>query len=148
MDLSNLKPAKGSVHSRKRIGRGVGSGSGRTSGRGHKGAKSRSGYKSKRAFEGGQMPLQMRLPKRGFKAPNRVEYVGLNVGLLQQIADKYSLSEITLENLRDNGIIRKTDLVKVLGTGEITSALTVKVNKTSTKAKELIEAAGGSIEIV
>ncbi|MFK8055778.1 MAG: 50S ribosomal protein L15 [Saprospiraceae bacterium] len=148
MDLSNLKPAKGSVRARKRIGRGIGSGYGRTSGRGHKGAKSRSGYKSKRGFEGGQMPLQMRLPKRGFKSPNRVEYVGLNVGQLQQFAEKYSLTEITIENLRDNGIIRKTDLVKVLGTGELTTSLLVKVNKTSAKAKELIEAAGGSLELI
>jgi len=148
MNLSNLRPAKGSVRNRKRLGRGVGSGTGRTSGRGHKGAKSRSVYKSKRGFEGGQMPLQMRLPKRGFNSPNRVEYVGLNIGQLQQIAEKYSLTEITLENLRDNGIIRKRDLVKVLGTGELTTALTVKVHKTSAKAKELIEAAGGSLELV
>ncbi len=148
MELNNLRPAKGSVRSRKRIGRGIGSGSGRTSGRGHKGAKSRSGYKSKRGFEGGQMPLQMRLPKRGFNSPNRVEYVGLNVGQLQQLADKHGLTEITLDNLRDNGIIRKTDLVKVLGTGELTSALKVSVNKSSAKAKELIEAAGGSLELV
>ena len=148
MDLSNLSPAKGSVRNRKRIGRGIGSGYGRTSGRGHKGAKSRSGYKSKRGFEGGQMPLQMRLPKRGFNSPNRVEYVGLNVGQLQQIADKYGLTEITLDNLRDNGIIRKTDLVKVLGTGELTSALTITVHKSSAKAKELIEAAGGTISLV
>lgn len=148
MDLSNLSPAKGSVKNRKRLGRGIGSGYGRTSGRGHKGAKSRSGYKSKRGFEGGQMPLQMRLPKRGFNSPNRVEYVGLNVGQLQQIADKYSLTEITLDNLRDNGIIRKTDLVKVLGTGELTAALQVSVHKSSAKAKELIEAAGGSLTLV
>ena len=148
MDLSNLSPAKGSTHSRKRVGRGVGSGVGRTSGRGHKGAKSRSGYKSKRGFEGGQMPLQMRLPKRGFKSPNRIEYVGLNVGQLQQIAEKYSLSEINLDNLRELGIIRKGDHVKVLGTGEITSAVKVSAHKSSAKAKELIEAAGGSLELV
>lgn len=148
MKLSNLRPASGSIKSRKRIGRGVGSGSGRTSGRGHKGAKSRSGYKSKRNFEGGQMPLQMRLPKRGFKSPNRVEYVGLNIGQLQQIADKYSVTEISLENLRELGIIRKNDIVKVLGTGELSSALSIKVNKASAKAEELIKAAGGSLELI
>ena len=147
MDLSNLSPAKGSVRNRKRLGRGVGSGKGRTSGRGHKGAKSRSGYKSKRGFEGGQMPLQMRLPKRGFNSPNRVEYVGLNVGQLQAISEKYGLAEITLENLRDNGIIRKNDLVKVLGDGELTTALKVSVHKASAKAKQLIESAGGSLEL-
>lgn len=148
MDLSNLSPAKGSVRNRKRIGRGIGSGYGRTSGRGHKGAKSRSGYKSKRGFEGGQMPLQMRLPKRGFKSPNRVEYVGLNVGQVQQISEKYAVTEISVEKLRELGIIRKNDLVKVLGTGELTSALKVTVHKTSAKAKELIEAAGGSVELL
>ena len=147
MDLSNLRPAKGSTHNSKRVGRGVGSGKGRTSGRGHKGAKSRSGYKSKRHFEGGQMPLQMRLPKRGFTSPNRVEYVGLNVGRLQAIADKYQLTDITRENLIANGIIRKNDLVKVLGDGELTSALRVMADKASAKAKEAIEAAGGSLEL-
>ena len=147
MDLSNLSPAKGSVRNRKRVGRGVGSGKGRTSTRGHKGAKSRSGYKSKRGFEGGQMPLQMRLPKRGFTSPNRVAYVALNVGQLQAIADKHGLTELSLDNLRDAGIIRKTDLVKVLGSGELTSALKVTAHKSSAKAKELIEAAGGSLEL-
>ena len=147
MDLSNLRPAKGATHNSKRVGRGVGSGKGRTSGRGHKGAKSRSGYKSKRHFEGGQMPLQMRLPKRGFKSPNRVEYVALNVGRLQEIADKYQLSDITLENLYANGIIKRNDLVKVLGDGELTTALKVRAHKASAKAKEAIEAAGGSLEL-
>ena len=148
MELSNLRPAKGSVRERKRVGRGVGSGKGRTSGRGHKGAKSRSGYKSKRGFEGGQMPLQMRLPKRGFKSPNRVEYVGLNVGRLQEIADKYGVTELSPEKLRDLGILRKTDLVKVLGDGELTTALTVTAHKASAKAKSLIEQAGGSFAAV
>ena len=146
MDLSNLRPAAGSVKSNTRRGRGVGSGSGRTSSRGHKGAKSRSGYKSKRGFEGGQMPLQMRLPKRGFKSPNRVEYVPMNVGQLQAISEKHGVTEISPEKLRDLGIIRKTDLVKVLGTGELTSALTVKADKFSAKAVELITAAGGTTE--
>lgn len=147
MNLSNLRPAKGSTHNSKRVGRGVGSGKGRTSGRGHKGAKSRSGYKSKRHFEGGQMPLQMRLPKRGFKSPNRVEYVAMNVGRLAEIAEKYGLSEITKENLRANGIIKKNDLVKVLGAGELSTALKVTADKASAKAKEAIEAAGGSLEL-
>ncbi len=146
MELHNLRPAKGSVKSNTRLGRGVGSGSGRTASRGHKGAKSRSGYKSKRGFEGGQMPLQMRLPKRGFNSPNRVEYAVLNVEQLQRLADKHDLTEITTENLHALGIIRKTDLVKVLGTGEISSALKVTANKFSAKAAELIQAAGGSIE--
>ncbi len=146
MELHNLRPAKGSVKSNNRLGRGVGSGTGRTAGRGHKGAKSRSGYKSKRGFEGGQMPLQMRLPKRGFNSPNRVEYAVLNVEQLQGLADKHGLTEITTHNLHQMGIIRKTDLVKVLGTGELTSALKVTANKFSAKAKELIEAVGGSTE--
>ena len=148
MDLSNLRPAKGSVKSNTRRGRGVGSGSGRTASRGHKGAKSRSGYKSKRGFEGGQMPLQMRLPKRGFKSPNRVAYVPMNVGQLQAISEKHGVTEISPEKLRDLGIIRKTDLVKVLGTGELTTALTVKADKFSAKATELITAAGGTTETV
>ena len=148
MDLSNLRPAAGSVKSNTRRGRGVGSGSGRTASRGHKGAKSRSGYKSKRGFEGGQMPLQMRLPKRGFKSPNRVEYVPLNAGQLQYLAEKHQLTAITVDKLRELGIIRKTDLVKVLGTGELTTALTVQAHKFSAKAAEMIAAAGGSTETV
>lgn len=148
MELSNLRPAKGSVKNNTRRGRGVGSGSGRTAGRGHKGAASRSGYKSKRGFEGGQMPLQMRLPKKGFNSPNRIEYVGLNVGQLQHLAEKHNLTEISLENLLSLGIIRKTDLVKVLGTGELTTALKVRVNKFSAKASELIQAVGGSVETI
>ena len=148
MDLSNLRPAKGSVKNNTRRGRGVGSGSGRTASRGHKGAASRSGYKSKRAFEGGQMPLQMRLPKIGFKSPNRVEYVGLNLGRLEEIAAKYALSEISPENLRAHGIIRKTDLVKVLGDGSLTRALTVRANKFSGPAAAAIQAAGGSAETI
>ncbi len=148
MELHNLRPAKGSVKSNTRLGRGVGSGSGRTASRGHKGAKSRSGYKSKRGFEGGQMPLQMRLPKRGFNSPNRVEYAVLNVSQLQHLADKHQLTEITTEKLHQLGIIRKTDLVKVLGTGELTTALRVTANKFSAKAQELIQAAGGSFETV
>lgn len=148
MDLSNLQPAKGSVKDRKRIGRGVGSGSGRTSGRGHKGAKSRSGYKSKRGFEGGQMPLQMRLPKIGFNSPNRISYIGLNVGLLQQLAEKHNLTEITPENLIASGIIRKNDRVKVLGDGKLTAALRITAHGASAKARTLVEGAGGSLDLV
>jgi len=147
MELKNLKPAAGSTKSRKRVARGQGSGRGGTSTRGHKGAKSRSGYKSKRNFEGGQMPLQMRLPKRGFNSPNRVEYVALNLGVLQEISEKHGLTDITVTKLYDAGIIKKGDLVKVLGTGELTSALTISVHAASASAKEAIEKAGGTLTI-
>lgn len=147
MELSNLKPAAGATKSGKRIARGQGSGRGGTSTRGHKGAKSRSGYKSKRGFEGGQMPLQMRLPKRGFNSPNRTEYVALNLARLQAISEKYGITEITNAALYEAGIIKKNDLVKVLANGELTSALTVTVNAASAKAKEAIEKAGGTITV-
>jgi len=148
MELHNLKPAKGSVKNRKRIARGTGSGRGGTSTRGHKGAKSRSGWSRKRNFEGGQMPLQMRLPKRGFNSPNRVEYVPLNLDRLQAISEKYGTTTIDLETLAKNRIIRKGDLVKVLGTGELTAALTISANACSASAKEAIEAKGGTINLV
>ena len=148
MDLHTLKPAKGSTKNRKRIARGQASGSGGTAGRGHKGAKSRSGYSRKRAFEGGQMPLQMRLPKRGFKSPNRVEYVPMNLGQLQAYADKHGVTEITLEFLREKNIIKKRDHVKVLGNGELTGALTVEAHKASESAQKAVEAAGGSVKLV
>jgi large subunit ribosomal protein L15 len=144
MELHNLKPAKGATKSRKRIARGQGSGKGGTSTRGHKGAKSRSGYKRKRNFEGGQMPLQMRLPKRGFKSPNRVEYVPFNLAQLQKIADKYNLSEITPDVLKEKNIIKKRDLVKVLANGTLTSALNVSANAFSETAKKNIEEKGGA----
>lgn len=147
MELSNLKPAAGATKSGKRIARGQGSGRGGTSTRGHKGAKSRSGYKSKRNFEGGQMPLQMRLPKRGFNSPNRTEYVALNLARLQAISEKHGITEITNAALYQAGIIKKNDLVKVLANGEVTSALTVTVNAASAKAKEAIEKAGGTVTI-
>lgn len=147
MELNNLKPAEGSTKSGKRIARGQGSGRGGTSTRGHKGAKSRSGYKSKRNFEGGQMPLQMRLPKRGFNSPNRTEYVALNIEKLQAISDKHGFTEITPTNLYDAGIIKKDDRVKVLGKGEITSALTITAHAVSASAKDAIEQAGGSVTI-
>ncbi|MEM9835688.1 MAG: 50S ribosomal protein L15 [Bacteroidota bacterium] len=147
MDLHNLKPAAGSTKSGKRIARGQGSGRGGTSTRGHKGAKSRSGYKSKRGFEGGQMPLQMRLPKRGFNSPNRTEYVELNLGRLQAISEKHGLTEINPTTLIAAGIVRKTDLIKILATGELTTALTITAHAASAAAKEGVEKAGGTITI-
>jgi len=148
MELHNLKPAKGATKSRKRIARGQGSGKGGTSTRGHKGAKSRSGYKRKRNFEGGQMPLQMRLPKRGFNSPNRVEYVPFNLAQLQKIADKYNLSEITPDVLKEKRIIKKRDLVKVLANGNLTSALKVSANAFSEAAKKTIEDKGGAVTTI
>ncbi|MCP9236363.1 50S ribosomal protein L15 [Lewinella sp. JB7] len=147
MELNNLKPAAGSTKSGKRIARGQGSGRGGTSTRGHKGAKSRSGYKSKRNFEGGQMPLQMRLPKRGFNSPNRVEYVALNLEHLQAISEKHNLTEITPTALYDAGIVKKNDRIKVLGNGELTSGLSITAHAASASAKEAIEKAGGSLTI-
>ena len=148
MDLSNLKPAKGSTKNRKRIARGQGSGRGGTSTRGHKGAKSRSGYKTKRGFEGGQMPLQRRLPKRGFKNPNRVEFKTFNVAQLQAISEKHNLKEITLDVLKEKKMIKKPDVVKILGNGELKAALNVSANAFSEKAKEAIEKAGGTVTVL
>ncbi len=145
MELHNLRPAKGSNKKNKRIGRGQGSGRGGTSTRGHKGAKSRSGYSRKRNFEGGQMPLQMRLPKRGFKNPNRVDYIPLNLGRLQEISEKYNVTEITPEVLFEKGIIKRRDLVKVLGNGELSAKLAVSAHACSASAKQAIEALGGSL---
>jgi len=148
MELHNLKPAAGATKSRKRIARGTGSGRGGTSTRGHKGAKSRSGWKSKRGFEGGQMPLQMRLPKRGFKNPNRVEYVPFNLGRLQEIADKFNLSAITVENLVEKGLARKNDRIKILGGGELSAKLDVTVHAISAGAKAAVEGKGGNVNLV
>src|SRR5690606_1302740 len=145
MNLSNLKPAAGSTKKKKRIGRGQGSGRGGTSTRGHKGAGSRSGYSTKIGFEGGQMPLQRRVPKFGFKNPNRVEYVGINLDVLQGLADKYDLSVIDFETLRSHGLASKKDLVKILGRGELTAKVEVKAHAFSKTAQQAIEAAGGSI---
>lgn len=147
MELHTLKPAKGSVKSGKRIARGEGSGHGGTSTRGHKGAKSRSGYSKKKAFEGGQMPLQQRLPKRGFKSPNRVEYVSFNTDQLQAFVDKHGVTDITRDVLREKGIIRKTDVIKLLGTGDISAKVNITVDAVSKVAKEKIEALGGSVNI-
>lgn len=145
MELHDLKPAKGSTKSGKRIARGQGSGRGGTSTRGHKGAKSRSGYKSRRNFEGGQMPLQMRLPKRGFKNINKVTYVAINVSQIQEIVDKYNITDITNEALYNSGFIKKTDVVKVLGNGEISAKVNVNVDAISKSAISKIEGAGGSV---
>ena len=148
MELHSLKPAKGSVKKRKRIARGQGSGHGGTSTRGHKGQKSRSGYSRKRNFEGGQMPLQMRLPKRGFKNPNRVEYVPLNLARLQAISEKYNVETIDMDTLVANGLVKKTDKIKILGLGELKNKLSISAHACSASAKTAIEAAGGSINIV
>lgn len=148
MKLHTLRPAKGAVKSKTRLGRGEGSGKGGTSARGHKGQKSRSGYSRKTGFEGGQMPLQRRIPKRGFKNINRVEYVALNVGKIQEIAEKHSLTTINVESLYNLGYIKKSDLVKVLAYGELTSSVSITAHKCSAKAQELIEKAGGSISLL
>lgn len=145
MNLSNLKPAQGSVKTRKRIGRGAGSGLGGTSTRGNKGAKQRSGYKKKIGFEGGQMPIQRRMPKYGFKNINRVEYKAINLSTIEALATAKSLKEIGLEELHAAGLVSKNQLVKILGNGEITAAVKVSANAFSKKAEEAIVAAGGSV---
>jgi large subunit ribosomal protein L15 len=148
MKLHNLQPAQGATHKEKRLGRGEASGKGGTSTKGNKGGQSRAGYKSKMAHEGGQMPIQRRLPKRGFKNNNRVEYKIFNLGQIDALKEKYGFEELTLESLRENGLINRTDKVKVLGNGELKTKLTFKVNAVSEKAKSAIETAGGSVEIV
>ena len=148
MDLSNLKPALGSTHHERRIGRGQGSGKGGTSTRGHKGAKSGSGYHDKIGFEGGQMPLQRRVPKFGFKNVNRVEYKAINVNMLQFLAERDNLSVIDRETLINAGLLNKNALVKILGEGTLTLKLEVKANAFSKKAVEAIEAAGGSVVVL
>jgi large subunit ribosomal protein L15 len=148
MKLHNLRPAKGAVHKEKRIGRGEASGHGGTSTKGNKGGQSRAGYKRKMAHEGGQMPIQRRVPKRGFKNINRIEYKVFNLGQIDQLVEKYGIQEFTLENLYTNGLIGQTDRVKILGNGELKAKLTFKINAISEKAKGAIEAAGGSVEIV
>lgn len=147
MNLNSLQPAEGSVgHSSKRLGRGQGSGKGGTAARGHKGAKSRSGYSKKVGFEGGQMPLQRRLPKFGFTNINRVEYVGVNLDKLQNLVDNNLVSDtITFDDFVTNRLVTKTKLVKVLGGGELKAKLTVSAHKFSATATKAIEAAGGSI---
>lgn len=148
MKLHNLKPAEGSVKKAKRIGRGEASGKGGTSTKGNKGGQSRAGYKSKMAHEGGQMPIQRRIPKRGFKNINRIEYKVFNLGQLDQLIEKYGFTEISLETLYINGLINRTDRVKVLANGELKAKLNFKINAISDKAKAAIEAAGGTVEII
>jgi len=146
MSLHNIKPAAGSTFTKKRLGRGEGSGSAGTAGRGHKGAKSRSGYSKKIGFEGGQMPLQRRVPKFGFKNPNRVEFRAINLDVLQLLAEEKKIKEVNLEVLIQNGLAGKHDLVKVLGRGTLSAALKVSAHKFSASATAAIEAAGGSVE--
>ncbi|MBS1626436.1 MAG: 50S ribosomal protein L15 [Bacteroidetes bacterium] len=148
MKLHTLKPAEGSTHKEKRLGRGEASGKGGTSTKGNKGSQSRAGYQRKNAHEGGQMPIQRRIPKRGFKNPGRVEYVVFNLGQIEQLQEKYSFNEFSLENLYINGLINRTAKVKILATGELKTKLAFKVHAISEKAKLAIEAAGGSVEIV
>jgi large subunit ribosomal protein L15 len=147
MELQSLKPAKGSVKKRKRLARGVGSGRGRTSTRGHKGAKSRSGYKSKRGFEGGQMPIQMRLPKIGFKSPNRKSYRTVNLDRLGNIAEQLKVEKIDPATMVEHKIIKKHELVKILGGGELDKKLEVQAHAFSASAKQAIENAGGTATV-
>jgi large subunit ribosomal protein L15 len=148
MQLHTIRPAKGATHKEKRLGRGEASGKGGTSTKGNKGGQSRAGYQRKMAHEGGQMPIQRRLPKRGFNNIHRVEYKVFNLGQIDQLVEKYGMTEFTPENLYINGLIGKTDLVKVLGTGELKSKIPFKVNAASGKAKTVIEGIGGTIEIL
>ena len=145
MKLNNLKPAEGAVKARKRIGRGTGSGRGGTSTRGHKGAKSRSGYSKKIGFEGGQMPLQRRVPKYGFKNINRVEYKAINLSTLQALAEANSLELVNIQTLIAAGFVSSNQLVKVLANGTLTAKLTVEAHAFSQKAVEAIEAVGGTV---
>jgi len=148
MKLHNLKPAAGSTHSRRRIGRGPGSGLGGTSTRGHKGAKARSGYKKKVGFEGGQMPLQRRLPKAGFKNINHKEYFAVNISTLQALAEQKELTKIGIAELKAAGLTNGKELVKILGNGELSAKLEVEAHAFSKTAEEAIKAAGGTITII
>ncbi len=148
MNLSNLKPAEGSVKNRKRIGRGQGSGRGGTSTKGHKGAQSRTGYSRKIGFEGGQMPLQRRIPKGGFKNINRMEYAAINLDVLQTLAEEMKVNKIDRELLVNKHLIGKNELFKVLGRGEVKMSLEVHAYKFSDTAKSAIEAAGGSVHLI
>jgi large subunit ribosomal protein L15 len=148
MDLSSLKPAKGSIKKEKRIGRGQGSGRGGTSTKGHKGGQSRAGYKTKMGFEGGQMPLQRRVPKFGFTNINRKEFKGINISTLQSLAESRSLKVIGVDTLLEAGLIAKKDLVKILGNGKLTSKLDIKAHAFSKSAKAAIEALQGTATII
>ncbi|MCU0387060.1 MAG: 50S ribosomal protein L15 [Chitinophagaceae bacterium] len=145
MKLNSLKPAEGSTHSEKRLGRGEASGKGGTSTKGNKGGQSRAGYKRKMAHEGGQMPIQRRLPKRGFKNNNRIEYKVFNLGQIDQLVEKYGFTEFSTDILYINNLIGQNDFVKVLAAGELKSKLTFKVDAISAKAKSAIEAVGGTV---
>lgn len=148
MQLHTIKPAEGATHKQKRLGRGEASGKGGTSTKGNKGGQSRAGYQRKMAHEGGQMPIQRRIPKRGFNNIHRVEYKVFNLGQLDLIVEKYGITEFTPENLYVNGLISQTDRIKILGVGELKSKLSFKVHAVSGKAKAALEAAGGTIEIL
>lgn len=148
MELHDLHPAEGSTRNRKRIGRGQGSGRGGTSTRGHKGQKSRSGYSKKIGFEGGQMPIQRRLPKFGFKNRNRVEYKGINIGMLQILADKLKVETLNVDIMRENGLASKNDLIKILGYGELSKKLEISAHKFSKSAVATIESNGGKVIIL
>ena len=148
MKLHELRPAKGATKKVKRLGRGEASGKGGTSTKGNKGHQATSGFKNRRAHEGGQMPIQRRIPKRGFKNPHRVEYKVFNIGQVEHLVTKYELKEFSVEALFINGLANRTDLVKLLGNGELKTKVVFKINAVSEKAKAAIEAAGGSVEIV
>jgi large subunit ribosomal protein L15 len=148
MKLHTIRPAKGATHKEKRLGRGEASGKGGTSTKGNKGGQSRAGYQRKMAHEGGQMPIQRRLPKRGFNNIHRVEYKVFNLGQIDQLIEKYDIKEFSTSNLYANGLIGQTDLVKILGNGELKGKLPFKVNAISIKAKQAIEEAGGTVEVL
>ena len=148
MKLHTLSAARGATKNNKRRGRGQGSGSGDTAGRGHKGQKSVSGYNVRRGFEGGQTPLQRRVPKFGFKNINRIEYKGINLDTLQKLSEDKKVKEVDFAVLRENGLVGKKDLVKILGRGEVKGKLKISAHKFSAKAKEAIEAAGGTVELI
>ncbi len=148
MELHTLKPAEGAIKKRKRIGRGEASGKGGTSTKGNKGQQSRSGYKSKIGHEGGQMPIQRRTPKRGFKNNNRIAYTVFNLGQVSELAEKYELTEFSVDTLYANGIIGRKDRVKILSEGELGVKVAFKVNAASAKAKEAIEKAGSTLELL
>ena len=147
MNLSNLKPARGSVRTNKRVGRGYGSGNGKTAGRGMNGARSRAGYSKKIGFEGGQMPLYRIIPKFGFKNRSRVEYSAINLDTLEKLSKEKGITEFNLTVLAEHGLVSSKDLVKILGRGEISGALKVEAHAFSAKAKEIIESKGGSVSI-
>jgi large subunit ribosomal protein L15 len=149
MSINNIRPAKGATHKPKsRLGRGEASGKGGTSTKGNKGGQSRAGYQRKNAHEGGQMPIQRRLPKRGFNNINRIEYKVFNLGQVESIKEKYNIEDFSLETLYANGLIGRTDKVKILGNGELKSKIAFKVNAISEKAKSAIESAGGSVDLI